>query len=363
MTKKRKPVEIVPVSIDSLYSKRSELDKEMNKHPKRFYNFSNENGDFTSDLKAVPGKIQTVMRRQGATKEEIKEAVAIHNEHIAPIIKQKKLLTRAINGFVRVSTPEMDSGDEYILEREKDTLLKLFGSFHTVAEVLATLKEDLGYSVNQDSLSQWKKIHEEEIAVIRTNYSLENGRGENRVATEVGRLAVLNELLHLWQNKFREDGSKLASDMVMKILDSARKEVKGELITVQGGLSIDIRATIQASQNIRGVFSNIHINSMVIGVVAANQGIDPSGMIASLANSWYRKLNGFNGPVDDSEVEHPSAIIKTFDWGNIERIAREKKVKPELLENVYPNSTIANGQARSSAIMEALRVAQRMADE
>jgi hypothetical protein len=232
-----------------------------------------------------------------------------------------------------------------------------------VAEVLATLKEDLGYSVNQDSLSQWKKIHEEEIAVIRTNYSLENGRGENRVATEVGRLAVLNELLHLWQNKFREDGSKLASDMVMKILDSARKEVKGELITVQGGLSIDIRATIQASQNIRGVFSNIHINSMVIGVVAANQGIDPSGMIASLANSWYRKLNGFNGPVDDSEVEHPSAIIKTFDWGNIERIAREKKVKPELLENVYPNSTIANGQARSSAIMEALRVAQRMADE
>ena len=60
-------------------------------------------------------------------------------------------------------------------------------------------------------------------------------------------------------------------------------------------------------------------------MVAAKQGVDPSMMITSLVNSFYREFNGFGIISEAGKPVDTAELIKNYDWNQIKTYQQNKK--------------------------------------
>ncbi len=119
--------------------------------------------------------------------------------------------------------------------------------------------------------------------------------------------------------------------MILNILEQARKEVKGNELNLTIDGKIDINATIQGAENIFEVSKRMPINMLVIGMVAARVGVNPTFIMSALASSYYKNHNGFNGVVSDEATASPVNLIKNYDWSELESKHNEIEVPTNQL--------------------------------
>lgn len=203
------------------------------------------------------------------------------------------------------------------------TIMELFGKFYTVTDVHNVLSKEYRIKVPEDELRKFYVEHRDLITKRRAEYVLNSK--EFRIATETGRLEVLNRLLVEFEIKNKAaGGSNLEiSNMILRIVEQARKEVKGNELKMTVDGRIDVSATVHAESNVMDVMKHLSINALVIGLTAAKAGLNPAVLIGQLANSWYSQFNGFNGNImEGKEVRLPSALIRSYDW---DIIAKESK--------------------------------------
>ena len=203
------------------------------------------------------------------------------------------------------------------------TIMELFGKFYTVTDVHNVLSKEYRIKVPEDELRKFYVEHRDLITKRRAEYVLNSK--EFRIATETGRLEVLNRLLVEFEIKNKAaGGSNLEiSNMILRIVEQARKEVKGNELKMTVDGRIDVSATVHAESNVVDVMKHLSINALVIGLTAAKAGLNPAVLIGQLANSWYSQFNGFNGNImEGKEVRLPSALIRSYDW---DVIAKESK--------------------------------------
>lgn len=203
------------------------------------------------------------------------------------------------------------------------TIMELFGKFYTVADVHNVLSKEYRIKVPEDELKKFYVEHRDLITKRRAEYVLNSK--EFRIATETGRLEILNRLLVEFEIKNKACGGSNVeiSNMILKIVEQARKEVKGNELKMTVDGRIDISATVHAESNVMDVMKHLSINSLVIGLTAAKAGLNPAVLIGQLANSWYSQFNGFNGNImEGKEIRLPSALIRSYDW---DMIAKESK--------------------------------------
>lgn len=194
-------------------------------------------------------------------------------------------------------------------------ILELFGKFYTVTDVAKIMAKEYRIKIPEDELKKFYVEHRDLVTRRRAEYVLQNK--DFRVATETGRLEVLNQMLVEVEIKNRACGGSNVDycNLILRIIEQARKEVKGNEIKMTVDGKIDINATIQAETNVMSVMKQMSINALVIGLTAAKAGLNPAVLIAQLANSWYARFNGFNNNVMDGvQVQLPSALIKQYDW-------------------------------------------------
>lgn len=203
------------------------------------------------------------------------------------------------------------------------TIMELFGKFYTVTDVHNVLSKEYRIKVPEDELRKFYVEHRDLITKRRAEYVLNSK--EFRIATETGRLEVLNRLLVEFEIKNKAaGGSNLEiSNMILRIVEQARKEVKGNELKMTVDGRIDVSATVHAESNVVDVMKHLSINALVIGLTAAKAGLNPAVLIGQLANSWYSQFNGFNSNImEGKEVRLPSALIRSYDW---DVIAKESK--------------------------------------
>ena len=239
------------------------------------------------------------------------------------------------------------------------TIMELFGKFYTVADVHNVLSKEYRIKVPEDELRKFYVEHRDLITKRRAEYVLNSK--EFRIATETGRLEVLNKLLVEFEVKNKAaGGSNLEiSSMILRIIEQARKEVKGNELKMTVDGRIDVSATVHAESNVMDVMKHLSINALVIGLTAAKAGLNPAVLIGQLANSWYSQFNGFNGNImEGKEVRLPSALIRSYDW---DVIAKESKAfigefKP-ITDVVDEQDTIAReqGESRREELVNRLR--------
>lgn len=284
----------------------------------RFFVFEGKDGEeITADLKSYSAK--GFILRHGGKESDVKKAQQHKEMYVMPLIEEIKRCKEAFNDIYRKEmlssvTPEIMS---YIV--------KLFGEMNGVDDVQKILKEEKKIKLTQKELQAIFAKKKAEIESKRAVFLASSN--QYKVATEAGRLQIINtiiiDLQHRYQKYLAEEKEEKAlifEREIRNMLEQARKEVKGNELKLTVDGKIDIVATLHGQENVSRVFRTLPINSIIIGLVAAKSGLDPTVLVHQLATSYYKDFNGFNKTILGREkIMLPGDLIRAANWEELEK--------------------------------------------
>lgn len=329
--------------------------------PDRFVTYIGHNNVLHSiDLKYV--NLKGVMKNRGASEEAIKDAQEIRAKIIVPLLGQ---YNRAKSKYFH--TFDLYNDRTKALAKLTPLLLDLFGAMYSIKDVKKTIKKREGYDLEEGELTKFYNENKSIIENRQTKYVLKSDK--YRVATESGRLEILNDILTDLQLKYedyidkeQETKALSISREIRAILEQARKEVKGNELKLTVDGKIDINATIHGGENISRIMREIPINSIIIGLVSAKSGIRPEVMINQLATSWYKDFNGFNKNIlGQDKIMLPGDLIKQYDWNELQQ--ENEHFLNEMKPIEYTEAEIIEeneGQSKKESIRQKLRQMKKM---
>lgn len=311
----------------------------------RFFVFEGKDGEeITADLKSYSAK--GFILRHGGKESDIKKAQRHKEMYVMPLIEEIKRCKEVFNDIYRKEmlssvTPEIMS---YIV--------KLFGEMNGVDDVQKILKEEKKIKLTQKELQAIFAKKKAEIESKRAVFLASSN--QYKVATEAGRLQIINtiiiDLQHRYQKYLAEEKEEKAlifEREIRNMLEQARKEVKGNELKLTVDGKIDIVATLHGQENVSRVFRTLPINSIIIGLVAAKSGLDPTVLVHQLATSYYKDFNGFNKTILGREkIMLPGDLIRAANWEELEK--QNQKFLDEMTPYEVQEATYIDDERKAS---------------
>lgn len=311
----------------------------------RFFVFEGKDGEeITADLKSYSAK--GFILRHGGKESDVKKAQRHKEMYVIPLIEEIKRCKEVFNDIYRKEmlssvTPEIMS---YIV--------KLFGEMNGVDDVQKILKEEKKIKLTQKELQAVFAKKKAEIESKRAVFLASSN--QYKVATEAGRLQIINtiiiDLQHRYQKYLAEEKEEKAlifEREIRNMLEQARKEVKGNELKLTVDGKIDIVATLHGQENVSRVFRTLPINSVIIGLVAAKSGLDPTVLVHQLATSYYKDFNGFNKTILGREkIMLPGDLIRAANWEELEK--QNKKFLDEMTPYEVQEATYIDDERKAS---------------
>ena len=311
----------------------------------RFFVFEGKDGEeITADLKSYSAK--GFILRHGGKESDVKKAQRHKEMYVMPLIEEIKRCKETFNDIYRKEmlssvTPEIMS---YIV--------KLFGEMNGVDDVQKILKEEKKIKLTQKELQAIFAKKKAEIESKRAVFLASSN--QYKVATEAGRLQIINtiiiDLQHRYQKYLAEEKEEKAlifEREIRNMLEQARKEVKGNELKLTVDGKIDIVATLHGQENVSRVFRTLPINSIIIGLVAAKSGLDPTVLVHQLATSYYKDFNGFNKTILGREkIMLPGDLIRAANWEELEK--QNQKFLDEMTPYEVQEATYIDDERKAS---------------
>lgn len=315
-------------------------DKNLKTNPNRFFAFrGKEDEDEILDL--LHANYKGMIRLRGGSMQDVADAEEIKNKIIVPLMRKMQTAKRFYDCKYKA-----EGISEFPAEIRKE-LIELYATMNTHSSVIKILKEK-GIKASTKELMLFLSRNKAEIDAKKAVFLATSK--EYKVATEAGRLSILNDILtdlQLKYERYREENEKKALVFLKEIrnvLEQARKEVKGNDIKLTVDGKIDINATLHGMDNVDRTMRSLPINALVIGIVAAKSNLDPTILIHQLATSYYKDLNGFNKNILGREaIMLPGDLIRGMDW----KETQEQNMKflnemrpPKVEEATYEEITL-----------------------
>lgn len=311
----------------------------------RFFVFEGKDGEeIMADLKSYSAK--GFILRHGGKESDVKKAQRHKEMYVIPLIEEIKRCKEVFNDIYRKEmlssvTPEIMS---YIV--------KLFGEMNGVDDVQKILKEEKKIKLTQKELQAIFAKKKAEIESKRAVFLASSN--QYKVATEAGRLQIINtiiiDLQHRYQKYLAEEKEEKAlifEREIRNMLEQARKEVKGNELKLTVDGKIDIVATLHGQENVSRVFRTLPINSIIIGLVAAKSGLDPTVLVHQLATSYYKDFNGFNKTILGREkIMLPGDLIRAANWEELEK--QNQKFLDEMTPYEVQEATYIDDERKAS---------------
>ena len=301
----------------------------------------------------------------------IKEKVAHLSEK-----EQKKILSRAnlVNSLATKSRnffkssiggysegyDQNKANHEKLLSDRKAELLEYFGRFYSVDEVHTITRKDWGTSkLGKQELSLFIKDNYDEINRMKEKYK---GDFEHlRLSHKSSRLEEMTWLYNKLKLKYEKSGSREDHRVLLQTITEIRKEVEGDRLTIEG--SIDINTQEIVNDQIRNeLMRTIPLREIIVGRLAAKQGVNVSDIINDMGQSYYARMNKLLGQdveeVEFEEIGFPSE--QAYDFEKIERIQeerRKKKVEDSKKVSSKKDNTVdrEKNKVLKDALLEKLR--------
>lgn len=311
----------------------------------RFFVFEGKDGEeITADLKSYSAK--GFILRHGGKESDVKKAQRHKEMYVIPLIEEIKRCKEVFNDIYRKEmlssvTPEIMS---YIV--------KLFGEMNGVDDVQKILKEEKKIKLTQKELQAIFAKKKAEIESKRAVFLASSN--QYKVATEAGRLQIINTIIIDLQRRYqkylaeeKEEKALIFEREIRNMLEQARKEVKGNELKLTVDGKIDIVATLHGQENVSRVFRTLPINSIIIGLVAAKSGLDPTVLVHQLATSYYKDFNGFNKTILGREkIMLPGDLIRAANWEELEK--QNQKFLDEMTPYEVQEATYIDDERKAS---------------
>jgi len=211
-----------------------------------------------------------------------------------------------------------------LLTAKKSELIELFGRMYTVKEILTMIKIDWKVTgISEVSLRQFYNSNSEEI--LRLQEKHKNDYSHLRLTSKTSRIEELTYLYQKLKRKYETSENREDHKALLSTIDSIRKEVEGEKLTIQGDLNIQLQQDV--NHHVRSeLMKTIALKEIILSRLSSRIGISPMKLISSLSDSHYAKLNRLIGDtidVEHEEIEFPS--LQPYDFDVIKRKQEEKK--------------------------------------
>jgi hypothetical protein len=311
----------------------------------RFFVFEGKDGEeITADLKSYSAK--GFILRHGGKESDVKKAQRHKEMYVMPLIEEIKRCKETFNDIYR---KEMLSS---VTPEIMTYIVKLFGEMNGVDDVQKILKEEKKIKLTQKELQAIFAKKKAEIESKRAVFLASSN--QYKVATEAGRLQIINtiiiDLQHRYQKYLAEEKEEKAlifEREIRNMLEQARKEVKGNELKLTVDGKIDIVATLHGQENVSRVFRTLPINSIIIGLVAAKSGLDPTVLVHQLATSYYKDFNGFNKTILGREkIMLPGDLIRAANWEELEK--QNQKFLDEMTPYEVQEATYIDDERKAS---------------
>ena len=311
----------------------------------RFFVFESKDGEeITADLKSYSAK--GFILRHGGKESDVKKAQRHKEMYVMPLIEEIKRCKEVFNDIYR---KEMLSS---VTPEIMTYIVKLFGEMNGVDDVQKILKEEKKIKLTQKELQAIFAKKKAEIESKRAVFLASSN--QYKVATEAGRLQIINtiiiDLQHRYQKYLAEEKEEKAlifEREIRNMLEQARKEVKGNELKLTVDGKIDIVATLHGQENVSRVFRTLPINSIIIGLVAAKSGLDPTVLVHQLATSYYKDFNGFNKTILGREkIMLPGDLIRAANWEELEK--QNQKFLDEMTPYEVQEPTYIDDERKAS---------------
>ena len=248
------------------------------------------------------------------------------------------------------------AGKDSPLNFRKTEILELFGTLHTVEEVYGIMRDKMGVPVGMTQLKNFYQRNFDKIERMRMEYE-SHMTDDIPLTKKRSRLDKLSYLFHLWFKKFKDSPTVDKSREIRAVLNDIKKEVEGERLILDVTGKIDIDLTIQANQSIRTALSQIPLNSMIVGIVAARAGVDPARIMHRLNKSYYSRMSGFGNSAESIE-EQLDVRDLIYNWDEI-RHKHSGVQDVEILEDDKPS---VKGEVGKKSLLELIRRAREGAE-
>lgn len=280
---------------------------------------------------------------EGLPQEEVEEIYAMYHAKQKLRVKVMGLKRLALQTFGK---PRKEA-ENTLLEPMRAQILEWYGQLYSDSEVAEKFAEG-GMPISMEQLKRFKQRHHAEIDKLQEEY--------NKQWHTIGitrKRSRLDQYAYMFDRSKKEFDEKRGSQMLpfskemREILLAVKKEVEGDhvYLTVDG--KIDINTTVQMSQNVEELYSNINFLSLLLAKVAARMRIDPLKLQYYLHNSWYARFSGVigNQKMFDEQPDYPSKIA--LNWNTIAENYKQKQGKMENIKGIE-EAQIIEGPAKKS---------------
>lgn len=284
----------------------------------RYYSFTTKRGeDVDIDLKN--NNYKTFIRKKLGSEDDVDRATVQREIYYDPLLQKAR---EAKKIYDTIYKEEMSSS---VPADVMSYIVKLFGEMNGVDDVQKIIKEEKGIRLTQKELQSIFSKKKPEIEAKRATFLASSN--EFKIATEAGRLQIINSIIVDLQRRYqkyldqeKEEKALVFEKEIRNMLEQARKEVKGNELKLTVDGKIDITATMHGQENISRVFRTLPVNSIIVGLVAAKSGLDPTVLVHQLATSYYKDFNGFNKTILGREkIMLPGDLIRAANWDDLER--------------------------------------------
>lgn len=281
------------------------LIQEIYSNPKRLYECSN--GQVVNVL-LFPKMIEKAI--SGLPEEEQEDVWAVHRE-----LKRKMCLV----ANAKRQALDQYSGKDYdptsILEPMKTTILELMGQLHSDEEVQERMAME-GIPVQVRHVRAFRHKYKGQVEALQQQYEAEwHTIGITRKRARLDQYVFMyNRLRKSFEDSKHRDQTIFSREM-REVLKQVKDEVEGTHVHLTVDGKIDIQTTIQMSQSVNELYSNINYLALVIARAAARSGVNPLKLEYYLMNSWYKRFSGVirNDSMFDETPVYPSSIVMNWD--------------------------------------------------
>jgi transposase len=271
--------------------------------------------------------------KNGFNEEEIKQYAEVNKKYAS--------LQNQITRLKRKAASDDGKHACYIykdlVKKYDSLLLEYLSAWNSPAETHKKLIEQ-GIPLRYHDVLNFSRQNVEKIRELRNKVSEEYE--DLSIGVKRSRLEKLNYLLNDLMQQYDKQGVSNKIPLAREIrgtLEQARKEVEGDELKLTVNGRIDVEATITTYIQGHSLIQNLTIIQMAASRVAQRLGVPYGKIVDRLANSFYKKHNGFRrtSTMRDNP-EYPSAInydILELQEVNAENVkAEEAKVYEVPLE-------------------------------
>jgi hypothetical protein len=219
-----------------------------------------------------------------------------------------------------------------LLAPRTDEILELFGRMFTISEVHKVIVEDFRIPCAMDVVERFRKKNVDIISSKIEKYKVEYS--DLRLGVKRSRLEEYMYIYTTLKDKFKLSLNREDARVMTTVLESIRKEIEGDKLTIDGNLDISVEGTINVHMQ-QEVFKNVNIQQIIVARIAAKLGRTATEVVRSLVESYYAKYTGFKARAEGEDADAPMIFPSTmsYDFDQITRKNNSNIQEAKVIES------------------------------